>query len=225
MENGCSIPFRKGRRYNAIHSLFIHSRILERETKSVFKKKKHHHHGGFGRRRRERRGRSGRGVEVRFISNPLLFFCVWLHFLNIIFPFFPSLFHLGDDLFFKIPIIRKWETRFLSLFSPSGGGRDIVVESSFPDHRNHRSFYRSPFSDNITQSPSGRPTDQRKDDDQREHQIRLEDDVVSFSSRDKTHETLWTDRFATPKKFKEQQQQQRNKNKWRRRRRRRRGRK
>ena len=160
------------------------------------------------------------GVVSRYALFQTLYyyFASWLHFLNIIFPFFPSLFHLLGTTFFKI---RKWETRFLSLFSPSGGGRDIVVESSFPDHR-HRSFYRSPFSD-ITQSPSGRPTDQRKDDDdQREHQIRLEDDVVSFSSRDKTHKTtLWTDRFATPKKFKEQQQQQqqqRNKNIWRRRR-------
>jgi len=65
------------------------------------------------------------------------------------------------------------------------------------------------------QSPSGRPTDQRNvkttPDD---HQIRLEDDVVSFSSRDKTH-TIWTYRFATtPKKFCDKEQQ----HKWRRRR-------
>ena len=129
----------------------------------------------------------------------------------------------GDDVFQNSKMGNA--LLFESLFSFGWWSRHIVVESSFPDHR-HRSFYRSPFSDNITQSPSGRPTDQRwkDDDDQREHQIRLEDDVVSFSSRDKTHETLWTDRFATPKKFKEQQQQQqqqRNKNKWRRRRRRR----
>ena len=121
-ENGVRSPLEK-RETIQRHSFVIHSFTIierERDEKRLIKKKKHHH-GGFGRRRRERRRRSGCGVEVRFISNPLFVIILrrGLHFLNIIFPFFPSLFHLKGTTFFKIPIIRKWETRalFESLFS------------------------------------------------------------------------------------------------------------
>ena len=130
---GVRSPLEKKRETIQRHSFIIHSFTIierERDEKRLIKKKKHHH-GGFGRRRRERRRRSGRGVEVRFISNPLFVIILrrGLHFLNIIFPFFPSLFHLnGDDVFQNSNYSKMGnDARFLSLFSPSGGRRDIVV--------------------------------------------------------------------------------------------------
>lgn len=52
------------------------------------------------------------GVVSRYaLFQTLYYYFAWLHFLNIIFPFFPSLFHLLGTTFFKIPIFENGKQR------------------------------------------------------------------------------------------------------------------